>query len=125
MNTYETTPERTLELLREAVNERGKDYVYQNDPQNNFGNPLNESTCLYVRPSGSGPACIAGVVFHKYGVPLETLKKKEGRVARGVASDLGFDAVSSMLLSEAQCAQDSGQTWGKALEHAEGTVETV
>lgn len=125
---------RALELLEQAVAERGPEYRY----------PLND-TCQYVyaeheyvdAPAGAvgwkttyaGPACIVGVVMHKAGVPLANLDV-EGDVT-DLAHRLRVNKVAVIdndaleILSAAQLVQDEREesdgernTWGSALEAA-------
>lgn len=119
----ETTPEQTLKYLREAVAERGEDYVYPNELKMYYRDGPEPTMCRYVKPDGSGPACIVGVVLHKYGVSLETLAEHETEAGWRVARELGVDTRSRQMLSTAQDAQDGGKTWGAALVNAESENE--
>ena len=104
--------EETLELLESVVAENGTDFVYPDEWKDSIG------TCLYVKPDGSGPACIVGNVLHRAGVPLDELSQMEGQAADTVSGRYGFDSEASMLLWRAQDEQDAGNTWGDALEFA-------
>lgn len=115
----ETTPEQTLQYLREAVAARGEHYVYPEEWKMYYHGEDTPTMCKYVTPDGSGPACIVGVVLHKYGVSLETLTERETQAGWRVAHELGADYVSRQMLSAAQHAQDAGDSWGSALRQAE------
>lgn len=121
--TIKTTPERTLELLKQAVGERGADFVFPVEWKMNTSDEV-EGMCTYVQPRKSGPACIVGYVLHEYGVRLEELAAVEGQTAFGVATAFGADGVSAEILLDAQIQQDGGATWDDAYTYAANNYES-
>lgn len=116
--TIETTPERTLQLLQKAVEERGEDFVYPDEWKGGTEDNVYPSTCRYVLRGDSKPACIAGYVFHAYGMPLQELSQHEGKSAWKLAEEVDVDSASSAMINAAQVAQDDGKSWGSALAAA-------
>jgi len=129
-----------LDLLRQARDERGADYLYSD----HF-----PGACVYAAGGDAPtPACLVGVALHRAGVPVDTLAGLTGRieevagltvrpvagfdngVADYVALDLVYNdesALSGVTLTEpavrvllaAQRQQDAGHTWGGAVAFAE------
>lgn len=107
------TKEDAIRALREAVAERGEDYVYQ---------LLDGGACLYVH--NEAPSCGVGLALSKLGVPLSILKQMDDY---GLGSSM--DDASPVLhengyalergayaaFREFQHTQDSGVKWGAAL----------
>ena len=129
--THIFTVEETLAALKEAVAERGADYVYEADPLS-----LSEA-CSYSTIEGES-SCIAGNVLkrltpeifqsiHEY----EWYNEEEGKfdlheqcfdaMVKGSAGniDMPFTSDAITLLFRAQTAQDNGTTWGDAVIQAE------
>jgi hypothetical protein len=117
---------KALELLRAAVATRGRDYVYQRSPK---------GACRYA--NADGPSCLVGealaqagadVVGLFYGKSLNTkgitaLSHNAAYYPSGAKFDaaVSIDAEAAAVFSEAQEAQDSGETWGAALAYAEAS----
>lgn len=110
------TYDRALELLREVVAEVGEDHVY--DP------PEGEDGCLYVH--GDGPGCIVAHVMVRAGVSLEELRSVElstpladgtGPYGPGALWARWGDRDALRLLFLVQEEQDSGRTWGEAVDN--------
>ena len=123
--------EETLAALKEAVAERGEDYVYEGDPLS-----LSEA-CSYSTVAGA-PSCIVGEVLarltpdifksiHKY----EWYNEEDGKfdlheetidlrmkIATG-QMEIPFRDDAIGLLQRAQRAQDCGASWGDALVQAQ------
>lgn len=112
-----------LVALEAAVAERGADYVYD------YGSTPS-GNCVYVGSDGT-PSCIVGVALSKLGVSVETLKAEGqtgaagGRtpfnaIAIGSRSDLAalLTPAAVNVLAAAQFRQDSGESWGEALNAA-------
>lgn len=125
----ELTIERARELLVEAVEEKGADYIYPlwDSPNieclyGNYADPQNISYNDSFEEQGcDGPGCIVGHVLVKAGVSQETLYQNEGTgavslVAKLQGSDQFRGTPLSNALSAAQSKQDNGSTWGEALE---------
>lgn len=112
----ELTLERAKELLAEAVAERGEDYVY---PRSDSG-----PYCYYVHTpdmdaslTEPAPGCIAGYVLHKAGVPLETLRRFEGKsVQYPIAQLVQTEPDVADLLRNVQSRQDERTPWGEAVQ---------
>lgn len=112
---------KALEILTECVRERGDSHV---------------SKCIYV--SHNEPVCIAGLAFHKLGIPTEVLIKYEGSSAsqlainywglpefnvaleRGAQFQKKYPGLS--MINWAQYFQDTGDTWGVAVAKAVSEV---
>lgn len=106
------TPEKALELLRKARDLKGADYVYKPETLSATGHRLDG--CKYLEPDGS-PSCIVGHVFVWAGIA----EIEEDRDADSLASEYGLPDVVGDILATAQAEQDSGLTWGEAVEAAE------
>lgn len=118
-----------LELLEQAVAERGADYRYKY-PVCAY---VQRDSAIDVRPH---PACIVGLALSLAGVPIETLEQLEGDVEEA-ASELGafhgvkVDAGAVRVWLAAQVTQDTfdlgrgrdRHTWGEALEAAKQAAE--
>lgn len=112
------TYERTKELLKEAVAERGADYV---DPD-----ASRPTLCRNVHTAEDGktlvPGCIVGWVLHKAGVSLELLEENNMAAASSVlcelkeAGVLGYEVTALHLLNRIQGLQDGGVSWGEAVQ---------
>jgi hypothetical protein len=109
----EITQEKFMSALRDAVAEKGDDYVYSR-LDGYVG------TCLYVHDDE--PGCIMGNALHRMGVSLDQLGDKEGEGItsvleylhnRGIIGD--YPSLDLEKLSSIQAAQDCGSTWGKAV----------
>lgn len=121
--------DRALELLREAVNERGADYVYTDE----YGDL--DGRCFYVERDEQGnkvPGCIVALALNKAGVTIDQLltlgDSGEVHGASSTASELcqtlntegvaEIDRNALTLFGLAQSKQDRGDTWGDALQSA-------
>lgn len=116
------TPERALELLEQVVAEFGEDYIY-----------IKPSVvgCLYW--FDGRPSCLVGQVLHRSGLFTdEEIAYCDGEVGAGgggygdtPASNLSLRfpgrvySQAAQILGQAQCAQDTGETWGSALRRAQ------
>lgn len=118
MINTKTSAERTLELLKQAVGERGADFVFPMEWK-----MQRTGTCTYVQPNQTGPACIVGYVLHEYGVTLDELAAFEGLSAATVTIQLGVDNESAEILFDAQTRQDSGATWDDSYQYAANIYE--
>lgn len=107
---------RALDLLRQAVANRGEDYVYGEHFDNNQG-------CRYVVLGK--PACIVGEALSLAGLDLADLLSNGGNTWRIGALidqhpehfDVTYGAVR--VFEEAQHWQDCGWNWGDAVRRAE------
>lgn len=119
------TEDQFTAAMREAVAERGADWVYPKGETNwtHYSYTDEEDNCRYVLTDGTGPACVIGTALHKLGVPLEVLSKFEGRGVRGVVYELGLrDSFLEAALVGAQYKQDTGGSWGIALAEYESRL---
>ena len=108
------TAPRALELLREAVDERGGDYIYLPP-----GAP-DDQGCLYAHDDG--PGCGVGLALYRYGATLDDLKVMDGQgVIQDAYAFLSFDVTEDALdiLAMFQRYQDDRKPWSQALAHAE------
>lgn len=111
MYPAELTLEKAIELLDNAIAERGADHVYVPD--------VAGSSCFYVH--GDKPGCIIGHVLHQFGIPLSELKKVEGKRAALAVDELDIRTekyLVSQFLDHVQRAQDNGSPWGDAVRYA-------
>lgn len=115
------TKVKALELMAEAVTEKGDDYTY----------PLHERnySCRYVNEGQ--PDCLVGNALHRAGVSIETLKEMDDDsdpwAELGISSErvqgilkpfVTFTPAAVAALTEAQSSQDNGHAWGRALDCA-------
>ena len=115
---YSETTDAEIVATLEAVVAENPGYVYEAPYQ-----PLDDVSCYYVHSYEDGdaaPGCVVGHVFHRLGVPLETLAAHESASAWDVVTTLipevGEDVAK--LLDHVQGAQDYGEPWAVALETA-------
>lgn len=115
-----------IELLRQAVAERGADYVYSNKGHVT-PNPAPTGACYYVHSDGEGNrtiGCLVGLALHKAGVSIDDMYGNE-EDSNGLISVLGhYNKVrvtndAREIFSRAQKVQDWKDTWGVALFAAE------
>jgi len=113
--------ERAIELLRNRV-QGNEDFVY---PRLD-----GDLSCKYE--SDGCPSCLIGCVLFDTGVSVEDLKNMDLLYEKMIDTDIGslyaLDNLPSNvritrqavdIFSAAQSAQDTGLSWGKALEKAE------
>lgn len=126
------TVENFTQAMREAVAERGADYVYPavgspeaiagwrgrgyehaDGPFSNQDVKPGYGGCKYVLKDGT-PACIIGLALYKID---PALLPKANPSAQAVLDNLGVnDGALLFAAQKAQEAQDKGKTWGVALE---------
>lgn len=135
----ELSADQAIELLEAAVATRGAEYNYRFTAQEGSG-----ATCLYIR--NGEPSCLVGVALVTEGVPIEVLTYIDefthdcenecledctessigsiwaGQVLRDRAGLMLSDE-ARWVLSSAQIYQDTGRTWGEALEAAKRALE--
>lgn len=122
MPNYEVTDEVFIEAMEKAVAQKGADYVYPATEFDEHGGVSNTDwraslgECRYSLPDGT-PACIIGQAIHlidpKY-TPEHDLIADAATVLDSV-----FPGLTPPLLAaatDAQVIQDSGYTWGDALD---------
>ena len=119
--TIQITDQQFIDALEAAVAERGRDFVYPRGDRRWSKLPDSDeetlvNSCLYVKPDGSGAACLIGLALHKAGVPLDYLAQHEGDPAGRVMVNLGVSWPVRSAAGEAQSSQDLGATWGDALD---------
>ncbi len=117
-------------MLREVVSER-PEYVYS-CPEYMVGTSGDDGvnlSCFYVHTDEAGApvsaGCVVGVVLHRLGVPLEELRKHEGRTPVQMLKDVvsGPGRGVAHVLGDVQFEQDESTPWGEAYTHAMG--ETI
>jgi len=104
------TVESLTAAMREAVAERGEDWVYPDYWRDPFGG------CQYFRDGE--PACLFGLALHKLGYAAEDVQ--EG-VSVGNFLPLTADELIGAA-EDAQMYQDSGSSWGQALAKYESKL---
>lgn len=121
------TLDRAVDLLREAVAERGENYVYEY-PENAMG------SCVYVVTDYGdndelipvAPSCIVGTAMHKAGVPLDFMAQSaiNSSSSQSLREELMREAVAdwdegaALLFQWAQKYQDDSNPWGDSLRMA-------
>ncbi|MFI5877558.1 hypothetical protein ACIBAH_35065 [Streptomyces sp. NPDC051445] len=114
--------------LKEIVSERPA-YVYAAPEYMKDAEDINLPLCFYVHNDADGnpesAGCGVGAVLHRLGVPLEELRKYEGRTARQMLKEVisGIDRGTAVVLETFQGEQDEKTPWGEAYEAATG--ETI
>ncbi len=128
-----------LQGLRNAVELKGEDFIYDSEEFQKLRGP----DCLYavIEDGKAVPSCIVGHVLAAAGVPVKEmvwaftpgdagmfssdviwdLYLKINRDCEGV--EITRDAAS--VLQAAQSCQDTGNTWGAALDAAELKAATL
>lgn len=109
------TADQALNLLKNAVLERGHDYKYS------------ESFGICANVVDGKPACIVGLSLWRYfeqeGGEQHMLKQQNGTIVTVAeclkrAGILDISKKAQLIFSTAQVLQDGGQTWGVALNSA-------
>lgn len=111
--------QEVLAVANAVVEEFGANYVY----------PDYMDGCVYVK--GNKPSCLVGHVLHRLGVDLISFANEESHYdgdANGRAIDalwvtveeygVSFSPLARGFLMDIQADQDSGCTWGDAVEQA-------
>jgi hypothetical protein len=111
-------------LLNRAVAEKGKDYVATYPMVDNY------PVCMYFDPETKKRSCIVGHVLSYKGLTIDDLEAAGRNSYANIRTliDEGFlsvDSETEALLAVAQCEQDTGQTWGRALEEALETYDDL
>jgi hypothetical protein len=115
----ELTLEKAIELAKQAVADRGEDYVYEK--------PEDVEVCQYVHDDG--PGCIVGYILNKAGASLEELHDHEGTWASALTDRLEVTGVltasyeANVFLDAIQGKQDNGKNWGQALAYGLNCVK--
>lgn len=117
------TVERFTDAMRQAVAERGEDYVYPHFPRGGEADAYHDEhgTCQYRTWDGV-PACIVGVALSKIDldlVPLWGSNKSAGEILE----KFGLPKAVRRAADNAQGEQDGEATWGEALVAYEQTLE--
>lgn len=118
------TVQVAIDLLKRAVDEKGRDYVYVDQHDRLAGQ--GSTHCVNVVKVGGAlvPSCIVGDTLVRHGVAprwfafTNTIGAPAYEVIRTLRArewlDVDDDAVT--LLSFAQRLQDNGETWGEAYD---------
>lgn len=115
-----------IEALREIATGK-EDYVYV-DPSPATVPVVGYVNCHYAH--GDEPGCLIGHALAAQGVPIERLQHFDesantvaGLVERG---ELSFsDEAVLFAWGRAQSAQDTGRSWGAAIEEAEDEIRWI
>lgn len=120
----DVTIEQVTETIREIV-KGNEDYVYEDAEGGEY--------CTYSTPDGA-PSCIVGHVINRLAPEkFESIHLSEwseegvfgvnfGASIYDYSADEAANEVLQYALRRAQMVQDSGGTWGQALEEYEGVV---
>lgn len=113
-----------LAKLEEIVAEYGEDHKYDPDRV--------RAECNYAEPNGD-PSCVAGHVFFRLDPDLfESIREAEAtsQISQTVCDieskyhvELPLTRLASTVLLTAQSRQDSGYSWGVALEEAKKAAD--
>jgi hypothetical protein len=99
-----------VQAVRDAVAERGKDYVYSSP--DDYGN------CKYWHEKNEQPGCLFGLALHKLGVSGEDLYGFDNGMGGGIQDILetsyGLGYEVARAAENAQGAQDNSLAWGDA-----------
>src|SRR5690606_25101812 len=119
--TIQITDQQFIDALEAAVAERGRGSVSPRGDRRWSELPVSDEATLvnsrlYVKPDGTGAACLSGMALHKAGAPLDYLAQHEGDPAGRVMVNLGVSWPVRSAAGEAQSSQDLGATWGDALD---------
>ena len=127
--TTTITRENFTKAMREAVAERGADYVYPVDSvearETGWRNAtpgydsMGDASCVYALSDGT-PACIIGLALYKIDPELLAHVSDLYDSAQAAFRILGVTDRGLMSAARgAQICQDDGETWGSALEEFE------
>lgn len=122
----EITNEEFIRAMREAVAQRGKDWVY---PKGQKGwvvqsSYTDDDSCVYVRTDEDSCGCLIGQALHLAGVELQWLRAREGLSAYAVLRDLHLSEGVAAAAWDAQIDQDMGKAWGEVLATFEAELPT-
>lgn len=110
---------RALELVDQAIEEKGEDYVYTNDRgQTAHKDTIIKCSNWHEIDGKMVPGCIVGDALHRGGVKLTQMNKSmaAGDLVEALLSDEIAHVTDKvmMFLAYIQNAQDRGNTWGEA-----------
>lgn len=107
------TPSMALWALEEVVAEKGENYEY----------PLHETGWVGFYVRNGEPSCVVACALHKLGVPVEELSKYEDTRIEEIPfiGNLYMGVTTRLIFAAAQHCQDTGDTWGDALDEATET----
>lgn len=122
--TIDINADRALELLREAVQQRGAAFVYAPPTED-------DDMCKYVHADDESGVrevgCGVGAALHAAGVPLDVLEdcdRRGGSIGALATLDVlrpagvRLDDAAAQVLFAFQRHQDTGSSWGESLECA-------
>lgn len=126
--TIDINRARAIELLKEAVAERGETYVYEVPNAGDI-----DQSCLYVDTEEGAPSCGVGLALNRAGVELTLLQKLDAPPcgtgidsfeAADILYSAGFDISPDAykVFGVFQDLQDKGVTWGQSLAQAESAT---
>lgn len=103
-----------IQLLQQAVAERGPDYVY--------GEPGGDCFYTDLEADGTGykvvPGCIVGMALYKAGFPmaeLEDIQADVNDLADELSGKVQFTDEARVIFQNAQARQDRQEPWGQAV----------
>lgn len=110
---------RFAEAMREVVDEFGSDHKHEPAKFKNGDEPT------YRTKNHQYPVCIIGWALYRSGTPLSTLPSWHAvqPSAETLLGRLGFSPLIARAAQRAQMVQDTGGTWGEALEAFNKTIK--
>lgn len=103
--------------LQRAVMDKGENHRFEPE------DPDNPNTYWYFNPASGECGCIVGQALSYFGITKETLGEYNqgtgfGSLLRVTPRVVTCDPEAKTLLQATQDEQDSGATWGEAVNHA-------
>lgn len=123
MKTF--TDSQFIAALKEAVAERGEDYVYPEVERTGFADDYHNAngTCQYQTPDGE-LACLIGLAVSKLD-PEAVPAYGDARNASDILVPMGISKAVRHAAADAQETQDDGGTWGQAAEQFDATLRAM
>ena len=111
------TLEETIELARQAVEDRGADFVYPDEWRTDG---TRQGWCRYavIEDGQLTPACIVGHILDQVSLLNESYLLEEDPASNLTAVEDNFDYYARRFLDEIQGFQDRNFTWGDAVDRA-------
>ncbi|AYR03193.1 hypothetical protein SEA_OCTOBIEN14_47 [Gordonia phage Octobien14] len=94
------------------------DFVYEPRKTGEVLHDQEVTACKYLKEDGVTGDCGVGVALIECGVNPEWLKRKEGGGAYTLLSQLGLSERVRSIASSFQERQDTGTSWGEALQES-------
>jgi hypothetical protein len=126
MNTFPIDLPRARELLKQAMDTQGRNFVYNDTPRENM------SQCFYLPQnddhwgaSKMRTGCLIGTALKLAGVPETELNFMGGISGWACRFPNYVTEEATWYFADAQTTQDKrGATWGQAYDYAESRIGT-